>query len=386
MLSTFREFLRLESASGIVLMGAAVLALLLDNSPLSPLYTALFDMPVSVRIGDFAIAKPLLLWINDGLMAVFFLLIGLELKREMLAGELANAAQATLPAIAALGGMIVPSAIYAAINWGDPARIHGWAIPAATDIAFALGVLALLGQRVPIALKIFLTAVAIFDDLGAIVIIAFFYSADLSLTSFIAAAIGAVVLLILNRAGVTRLGPYILVGVALWVAVLKSGVHATLAGVVIALAIPLRARDEDGHAPLERLEHRLHPWVAFGILPLFALANAGVSFDGLSLKALTEPVPLGIALGLFLGKQLGIFLTVWLARTSGVASPPANATWPQVYGVSLLAGIGFTMSLFIGTLAFADPRYATDVRLGVLTGSLLSAVAGYVVLRLAPAK
>lgn len=382
MLDALREFLRLQSAGGIVLIAAAAAALLLDNSPLSPVYAILLETPVEIRVGALHIAKPLLLWVNDGLMAIFFLLVGLEIKREMLEGELSTLAQAMLPALAAIGGMTAPAAIYAALNWGDPVRIHGWAIPAATDIAFALGVLALLGNRVPVSLKVFLTAVAIFDDLGAIVIIAMFYTANLSLEALATAGVAIAALVVLNRAGVTQLAPFILVGVVLWVCVLKSGVHATLAGVALALAIPLRARDADGRAPLLRLEHMLHPWVAFAIVPIFAFANAGVSLGGLS-RALFDPVTLGIIAGLFVGKQLGIFGTVWLAVRSGLASAPAGTGWLQIYGVSLLAGIGFTMSLFIGTLAFDDSRYASAVRLGVLSGSLLSALCGYLVLRLA---
>lgn len=360
-----------------------MVALLVSNSPLDRLYDALLSTRMEIRVDDLMIAKPLLLWINDGLMAVFFLLVGLEVKRELLEGELSSPAKALLPAVVAAGGMAVPAAIYATLNWGEPQAMRGWAIPTATDIAFALGVLALLGSRVPVALKIFLTAVAIFDDLGAIVVIAAFYTEHLSMESLAGAAIATAALATLNVVGVTRRAPYILIGIVLWVCVLKSGVHATLAGVVLALAIPLRATDAEGHSPLHRLESILHPWVAFGIMPLFAFANAGVPLAGITPAALLDPVPLGIAAGLIVGKQLGIFGFVWAAVKSGIAPPLAGATWPQVYGIACLAGIGFTMSLFIGTLAFDDPALGIATRIGVLTGSLISALIGYAVLRLA---
>jgi NhaA family Na+:H+ antiporter len=376
-----RDFLKLESSAGIILVAVAAVAVVADNSPLSPLYGALLDTPVSVRIGTLALDKPLLLWINDGLMAIFFLLVGLGIKREMLEGEMSTPSQVALPAVAALCGMLVPAAVYAALNHGNPAALRGWAIPSATDIAFALGVLSLLGRRVPLGLKVFLTAVAVLDDLGAIVVIAVFYTADLAPLSLGLAAVALAGLVILNRAGVSRLAPFILVGLFLWVSVLKSGVHATLAGAAIGLAIPLRAKDEDGRSPLRHLEHVLHPWVAFGVLPVFAFANAGVSFHGMSLDSLTAPVPLGIAAGLFFGKQVGIFLAVFAMVRLGLASLPSGATWPSVYGVALLCGIGFTMSLFIGTLAFDDPRHAVEVRLGVIMGSVVSALGGYLVLR-----
>jgi Na+:H+ antiporter, NhaA family len=318
-------------------------------------------------------------------MAVFFFLVGLETKRELLAGELSSRDRAALPVIAAIGGMAVPALIYAIINIGDTVRLHGWAIPAATDIAFAVGLLALVGPRIPPSLKIFLLALAIIDDLGAIVIIALFYTADLSVTSLLLAGAGIIALLVLNLRGTAKLAPYLLVGTFIWVCVLKSGVHATLAGVVVALAIPLRITGTP-YAPLEQVEDNLHPWVAFGVLPLFGFANAGVSLEGLSLGKLLEPIPLGIALGLFLGKQLGIFAFTRLAVRLGLCRKPDGATWPQIYGVAVLGGIGFTMSLFIGTLAFPEPAYAADVRIGVLAGSLLSATIGFVVLRyLAPA-
>ena len=372
-----------EAASGVLLFAMAALALVLDNSPLSWLYDGLLATPVAIQIGALEIDKPLLLWINDGLMAVFFFLVGLEIKREILEGRLSTWQQASLPAIAALGGMVVPALIYVAFNAGDPIAINGWAIPAATDIAFALGVLALLGNRVPAALKVFLLALAILDDLGAIIIIALFYTADLSLISLAIGAVGATILVAMNLFGVTRVAPYLLIGLVMWVCVLKSGVHATLAGVIIALTIPLRPRDARAQSPLRTLEHALHPWVAFGIMPVFAFANAGVALGGLSIADMLAPVPLGIALGLFFGKQVGVAGFAWVGTRMGLCRLPDGVDWPQAYGVALLAGIGFTMSLFIGTLAFADPEHATAVRIGVLSGSILSALAGYAVLRLA---
>lgn len=380
-LNNIKDFLRLEAASGIILLAAAIVALVISNSPLSWLYDSLLDTPLEFRLGAFMLAKPLLLWINDGLMAVFFLLVGLEIKREMLQGELSGKGQAILPAIGAAGGMVVPAAIYVTFNWGDAAALRGWAIPSATDIAFAVGVLALLGPRVPLALKAFLTAVAIFDDVGAIAIIAVFYTDALSLVSLGLAALAAAALAFLNYRGVLKLAPYILIGIFLWVCVLKSGVHATLAGVVLALAIPLRTRERAGYAPLTHLEHMLHPWVAFGIMPIFGFANAGVTLIGMDVATLLGPIPLGIAAGLFIGKQVGIYAFTWAAIRAGLASIPQGVSWAQIYGASLLAGIGFTMSLFIGILAFSDPAQAAGVRIGVLAGSLLSAVAGYIFLR-----
>ena len=382
-IANIKDFLRHEATAGLLLMATAALALILDNSPLAYLYDALLLTPMVVQVGQLAIDKPLLLWINDGLMAVFFLLVGLEIKREALEGELSSRAQIALPGIAAIGGMLVPALVYVLINRNNPELLNGWAIPAATDIAFALGVLALLGSRVPVALKVFLLALAIIDDLGAIVIIAVFYTADLSLAALSIAGVGGLSLILLNRLGVTRLAPYILIGIVMWAGVLKSGVHATLAGVVLAMAIPLRSPEGTGEPPLKRLEHALHPWVAFGVLPAFAFANAGVSLAGLSLGSFLEPLPLGILLGLFLGKQLGIFGFVWLGVRAGFCRLPPGVTWLQIYGVSLLAGIGFTMSLFIGTLAFEDPGFSAGIRIGVLGGSILSASLGYLVLRLA---
>ncbi len=376
-----REFLRLEAASGIILVIAAALAMIVANSPLGHFYTALFDIPVAVQVGGLGIAKPLLLWINDGLMAVFFLLVGLEIKREIREGELSSRDQALLPCIAALGGMIVPAVIYAALNWDDEEALRGWAIPTATDIAFALGVLALLGSRVPISLKVYLTALAIIDDLGAIVIIALFYTANLSVESLALSGIALVVLFVLNKMRVMRLSAYVLVGIALWVFVLKSGVHATLAGVALAMAIPTRDPADPERSPLREVEHQLHVWVAYGILPLFAFANAGVSLAGISVAALFEPLPLGIALGLLLGKQIGVFGATWLAVKTGVGRMPEGTTWAQIYGAAILAGIGFTMSLFIGTLAFVGNEQAAQVRIGVLGGSIVAALAGYFVLR-----
>jgi len=366
------------AAPGALLFLAAALAVLADNSAASALYDRFLNTHFSVRLDSLALDKPLLLWINDGLMAVFFLLVGLEMKREMLFGDLSRRSQIVLPAVAALGGMAVPALIYAALNRGDALALRGWAIPSATDIAFALGVLSLLGSRVPPALKVFLTAVAVLDDFGAIIIIAIFYTADLSALSLGLAAMALAALAALNLAGVRRLGPYILVGVLLWVFVLKSGVHATLAGVALAFAIPLRPGG--GEAPATQLEHALHPWVTWAILPLFAFANAGISFAGMTWASVAHPVTLGIAAGLFIGKQAGIFLFAGGAIRLGWAALPTGATWGQLYGAALLCGIGFTMSLFIGTLAFDDPSAAAPVRLGVIVGSLLSGIVGYVVL------
>lgn len=373
-----REFLRLEAASGILLLGAALLAMLCANTPLRPWYDALLDVPVSVRVGALEVAKPLVLWINDGLMAVFFCLVGLELKRELLEGELADSARIALPLVGAVGGMAAPALVYVWINQGDSAALRGWAIPAATDIAFALGVLAVLGTRVPLGLKLFLMSLAIFDDLGAIVIIALFYTADLSTSSLSIAGTALVGLIVLNRRGVTARTPYVLLGLVMWLAVLKSGVHATLAGVALALCLPLRG--ENGASPLRELEHDLHPTVAYGVLPLFAFANAGVALTGL--EAFLTPVPLGIALGLLVGKPLGVFGLVWLAVGLRLISRPPELTWGALFGVALLCGIGFTMSLFVGSLAFEQggPDYEVADRLGILVGSLGSALAGVAVL------
>ena len=376
-----------EATPGVLLVIAAALAMLAENSPAKQLYDALMGTPVAVQIGQLEIAKPLLLWINDGLMAIFFFVIGLELKREILEGELRDPRQVVLPGIAAIGGIVVPSGIYALINFSDPVALRGWAIPAATDIAFALGVLALLGSRVPRSLKLFLLSLAIIDDIGAILIIAIFYTADLSVASLVVASICLVVLFAINRARVLHLGPYIVVGLILWVSVLKSGVHATLAGVALAFFIPNEPATPDRTQTLCRqVEDGLHPWVMFAILPLFAFANAGVSLEGMSFSRLLDPVPLGIALGLFVGKQLGVFGFALATLKLGLAQMPKGSDLVQVYGVSVLTGIGFTMSLFIGSLAFevGGPDYAVDDRLGILTGTFLSGVLGYLVLRFAP--
>ncbi len=375
------RFIRTEAASGALLLASAAAALIVANSAFGGLYGAFLELPVGVRVGTLELEKPLLLWINDGLMAIFFLLVGLEIKRELLEGELSTREQAMLPCLAALGGMIVPALIYCAANWNDPPALRGWAIPAATDIAFALGVLALLGNRIPSSLKVFLVALAIIDDLGAIVIIALFYTGGLSLWSLGLAAAVMVGLVVLNRVGVRSIAPYMLLGIALWLFVLKSGVHATLAGVVIAIAIPI-GEDEKGLSPLHSLESVLHPWVAFLVMPAFAFANAGVFFAGITPAQLFAGVPLGIALGLFVGKQIGAFGAAWLAIRVGWARMPEDADWGLLYGTCMLAGIGFTMSLFIGTLAFEPASYAAPVRLGVLAGSALSGIVGYVVLRM----
>ncbi len=382
------NFLRLEASAGILLLIAMVLAMVAENSALRIFYDALLGTPVEIRIGDFEIAKPLLLWINDGLMAVFFFLIGLEVKRELLDGELSEPARVVLPVIGAVGGMAIPAAIYSYINWGDPVAMKGWAIPSATDIAFALAVLTLLGTRIPNSLKLFLMTLAIVDDLAAIIIIALFYTDDLSLTSLSLAAVGIAALAALNRRRVLSLTPYLLVGMFLWAAVLKSGVHATLAGVVTAFFIPYRKVPGAERTQLERLEDDLHPAVVYGILPLFAFANSGITFAGLGLDALLHPVPLGIAAGLFFGNQIGIMGLSWLAIKLRLAQLPQGVNWVQMYGVALLCGIGFTMSLFISSLAFEQggPDFAVDDRLGILLGSTLSAVMGYLVLRFAPTR
>jgi NhaA family Na+:H+ antiporter len=387
-LNALKDFLRFEASSGVLLLISAVLAMAIENSAARNIYDALLGVPVAIRIGEFEIAKPLLLWINDGLMAIFFFLIGLEVKREFLGGELSEPARIVLPVIAAMGGMAVPAVIYSITNWGDPVAMKGWAIPTATDIAFALGVLALLGSRVPNTLKLFLMTLAIVDDLGAIIIIAIFYTSDLSLSSLLIAAMAIVALFVLNRKGVLVLAPYLLIGVVLWAAVLKSGVHATLAGVLTALFIPFKAQPGEEKTQLEKLEHDLHPAVAYGILPLFAFANTGISFEGLTLQSLFHTVPLGIAAGLFIGNQLGVFGFSWVAIKLKLAKIPQGASWVQLYGVSLLCGIGFTMSLFISSLAFEQggPDYVVNDRLGILVGSLASGIFGYAILRFTSAR
>jgi Na+:H+ antiporter, NhaA family len=378
--SLMRRFFDSEASGGIILMGVTVIALAVANSPLAGTYFAILK--------TYVLGLSVLHWINDALMAVFFLLVGLEIKREMLDGQLSTWPRRILPGIAAFGGMVAPALVYLAITWNEPQLHHGWAIPAATDIAFALGVLAILGSRVPTSLKIFLTALAILDDLGAIIIIAFFYTSGLSLPMLGAAALCLAALVAFNRFGVVALLPYLAVGAILWFFVLKSGIHATLAGVALALTIPLqphpkKTRTED--APLHRLEHALQPWVAYAIIPIFGFANAGVPLSGLSFDTLLSPLPLGIAMGLFIGKQVGVYAFVYAAVHLGFADMPAGATRAQCYGVALLCGIGFTMSLFIGALAFPDqPELSDATKIGVLMGSVLSALAGYVVLSLAP--
>ncbi len=373
--ATVRRLFRHEAASGVVLMLASALALALANSPLAEFYNLLLSVHGAVRIDGFGIDKPMLLWINDGLMAIFFLLVGLEIKREVLEGELSDRRRAILPVVAAIGGMTVPALIYLAVARNEPGAIAGWAVPCETDIAFSLGVMALFGSRVAPSLKLFLTALAIIDDLGAIVIIAIFYTEELSWLSLDVALAALAVLAALNLAGVQRLIWYVLVGIVLWVFVLKSGVHATLAGVALALAIPFKTPPGE-ELPLVRTEHELAPWVGFGILPLFGFANAGLSFADLSLSSILEPVPLGIAAGLFLGKQIGVFGAAALVIRRGWAQLPDGANWLALYGTSILTGIGFTMSLFIGTLAFGETDHEAPMRLGVLVGSALSALVG----------
>ena len=381
MIANARRFIESEAAGGVLLALAAAAALVFANSPLGSLYQSFIDLRGEVRIGNWLVlSKPLLLWVNDLWMAAFFFLVGLEIKRELLDGELSTPREAMLPAVAALGGMLVPAAIYAFVNRGDAVALRGWGIPMATDIAFALGVLLLLGARVPASLKVFLTAIAIIDDLGAIVVIALFYTDDLSPPMLVAAGLGALVLLALNRWRVASIGAYVVVGLVVWICVLKSGIHATLAGVVSALAVPML--DRRGGSPLRTAEHALQPWVAFGVLPLFAFANAGVVLSGVGWSTLLEGVPLGIASGLVVGKAVGVFGATWLMVRLFGARLPSEATWRQVFGVCVLCGIGFTMSLFIGGLAFEgrDPVYETQVKLGVLCGSLVAALAGVALL------
>ena len=372
-----------DATPGILLMLAMVAALVVANSG-AGWYAQLFETYARVGIGEWEIKKPLILWINDGLMAVFFLLVGLELKREVLYGELSDRKKIILPLFAAIGGIAIPSGLYAFINWGDPVAINGWAIPAATDIAFALGILALLGSRVPVALKVLLTSVAVIDDLAAIVIIAIFYTDQLSITSLAWALAALIGLFTLNKSGIKSATPYVLIGIILWIAVLKSGVHATLAGVALAAFIPTGKDAKDKTGLTYRMEHGLHPWVVFMILPVFAFANAGVPILGMSPAMLLEPVPLGIAAGLFFGKQIGVFGAALIAVKSGLAQLPNNVNWRQIYGLSCLCGIGFTMSLFIGSLAFSGGSGSSpgvDDRIGILVGSFLSAILGVICLR-----
>ena len=377
-----RDFMKLESAGGILLLAAAIIAMLVANSPLADVYDVLLETTVAIQVGALSINKPLLLWVNDGLMAVFFFLIGLEIKREVMEGELSSFSQIVLPGMGALGGMVIPAAIYAWMNWGDPIALDGWAIPVATDIAFALALLGVFGSRVPTALKVFLLTLAIFDDLAAIIIIALFYSGDLSLSALFTGVFALIVAITMNRIGVTRTSTYILLGVVLWIAVLKSGVHATLAGVFIAFCIPMR--DAQGKSPLRELEHDLHGPVAFAILPLFAFANAGLSLAGTSVADLTHPVTLGVVSGLLIGKPLGILVFVGLAVGLRFVLLPKNVNWIQLLGVAFACGIGFTMSLFIAGLAFehGSGDYFSGDRLGILVGSILSALAAYAVLHI----
>jgi NhaA family Na+:H+ antiporter len=377
------NFFKQESSGGLLLMFSALLAIIFANTALSPYYELLLTTPVEVRVGALEIAKPLLLWINDGLMAVFFFLVGLELKRELVEGELSDPRNIILPGIGAVGGMAVPALFYTYFNAGNPVAMQGWAIPAATDIAFALGVLSLLGSRVPVSLKIFLTSLAIFDDIGAIVIIAVFYTANISIAALVIAASCIPALIILNRRGVSANSPYILLGTIMWVALLKSGVHATLAGVVMAMFIPLRSNDPDNPSPLKSLEHDLHSVVAFFVLPVFAFANAGINLSGVGVEQLMHGVPMGIAAGLFLGKQIGIFGLCYLAIKLRLAEMPSGMSTMSLYGTAALCGIGFTMSLFIGSLAFEETgvNQLFDERLGIIVGSLMSGVLGYFLLR-----
>ena len=383
-MTPIKEFIQKESSAGLVLIVVTILALLLENSFLSTAYNSFLHTHVEIRFGNLQIAKPLILWVNDGLMAVFFFLIGLEVKREVLEGHLSSLGQIALPGIAAIGGMIVPALIFILFNQGESFGMKGWAIPTATDIAFALGILSLLGNRVPSSLKIFLMALAIIDDLGAIIIIAIFYTTDLSNVSIVISIVSLIILFIMNRLGVIKKTAYILVGIILWVSVLKSGVHATLAGVALAFMIPLNSTDKNGKkfSMAKEMEHDLHYWVAFMILPLFAFVNAGVDIKGISLKDMMSSVPMGIMFGLFVGKQVGVFGFSWLAIKLKIAKLPKESTWAQLYGLAILTGIGFTMSLFVDSLAYDDTQiYHYADKLAILLGSFLSGLIGYLVLR-----
>ena len=376
-----QRFAEMQASSGLLLIGAGALALLVNNSPLSNYYEAILSAHITIQVADMGIDKSILHWVNDGLMAVFFFLVGLEVKREFVEGRLSDLTDVILPLVAAVGGMLLPALIYFTVTAGNPDVSAGWAIPTATDIAFALGVLALLGDRVPASLRILLLSLAIFDDLGAISIIAIFFSSDLSALSLLLAAGAFLILVVLNFSGVAQTGGYILIGIALWFFVLKSGVHATLAGVLLAFTIPMR--DRAGRSPLRQLEDSLHPWIAYGVMPVFAFANAGVSLSGLSLDDVLDPVTIGIVAGLVVGKQVGILAACFGAVKLGWAKLPEEISWGMVYGVSVLAGVGFTMSLFIGSLAFQDSGLLQSTRIGVLSGSILSACMGYAVLRVA---
>ena len=381
--SWLKRFFKMESSSGVLLFIATIIAIIVANSMLSRYYQMLIDTPVHVRVGSLLIAKPLLLWINDGLMALFFLLVGLELKREVLQGGLSDKRNIMLPALGAVGGMLFPALIYLAFNYSDPVTIKGWAIPAATDIAFALGILSLLGSRVPVSLKIFLTSLAIFDDIGAILIIALFYTSKISFLSLAVAVVCVLVLYLINKMGVEERSIYFGIGIIMWVALLKSGVHATLAGVILAMFIPMKSRKNSNKSPLKDLEHDLHALVAFIILPVFAFANAGIGLSDISSDHLLNGLTLGIALGLFLGKQLGVMGFCWLGIKLKWAEKPADVSWLSLYAVAVLCGVGFTMSLFIGSLAFEETgvNFLYDERIGIILGSLLSGVLGYLVLR-----
>ena len=377
-----RKFFKLKSAPGILLLVAAIVAILVENSFLSDSYSKLLHSSININISNFSIEKDLHHWINDGLMAIFFLLIGLEIKRELVQGHLSTREQFSLPAVAAIGGITIPAIIYISLNFGNEVTTNGWAIPTATDIAFALGVVTLLGNRIPISLKVTLVAIAIIDDLVAIIIIASFYASDLSINYLFFAAIATFILFVLNNRKINKLSPYVILGILLWVFVLKSGIHASLAGVLLAQFIPIKPKDTSAHSPLYKLEHSIEPWVNFIILPIFAFANAGVSFSGMKLNLLWDPVTLGIILGLFFGKQIGVMLFTYLGSILKICKLPSDISWAQYYGLSLVTGIGFTMSLFIGSLAFTDPEYQTSVRLGVLIASLLAGIFGYLTLRL----
>lgn len=376
------EFIRSESAGGILLVAAAFLAMLFANSPLSLYYDMFLSIPVHIRVGPLEIAKPLLLWVNDGLMAGFFFLVGLELKREMLIGEFKEKRNIVLPVLGALGGMAVPALVYFAVNYDDPGALRGWAIPTATDIAFALGILSLLGSRVPLSLKVLLTSLAIFDDIGAILIIAIFYTDAISPLSLAVTGCCICVLLAMNRRGQETIAMYIFIGSIMWVSLLKSGVHATLAGVILAMFIPIRSSKNPDHSPLTEIEHDLQPVTAFIILPIFAFCNSGIDLAGASVDFLLHGVPVGIALGLFLGKQLGVFAFLWLGIRLGISAMPKGMSWTSLYGLACLCGIGFTMSLFIGSLAFDQTvhQLVFDERLGIIVGSLLSGLAGILIL------
>ena len=382
----FRWFFKLEAASGLVLLFAAIIALLISNSDYSNLYFSTLDKYLFIGINNFGLKLSVLHWINDALMAIFFFFVTLEIKREFLQGELSNIKQALLPIIAAVGGMLIPALFYIIINFGDNETLNGWAIPSATDIAFSLGVLSLLGKRVPLSLKVFLTALAIIDDLGAIVIIALFYSGDLSVKYLTLMLLAFIVLLLINKFNIKKFLPYLIVGLFLWDFTHNSGIHATIAGVLLAMTIPHRKKEKD-FSLLIKIEHAISPYVAFGIMPLFAFANAGVSLEGLSFASLLDKVPLGIVLGLFLGKQLGVFVFSYISIKLKVAQMPNDTSWYNFYGVGVLTGIGFTMSLFVGNLAFVENmQYMDGVKIGVLTGSLLSTLFGYFLILLTPNK